>query len=61
MTKESHEQSPNKFDTLTLQSAVNALSESNNVTIFGQVLDILVFFTELTPSDKNMYLYKPGK
>lgn len=51
----------NVFDTLIVQTAVYALSESDNVTIVGQDLDIVIVITALTTSDKNIYLCGPGQ
>ena len=48
-------------DLLIVTTAIDTVSESTMTIIVGEDVDLLVLMTQLTPTDKNVLLLKPGK
>ena len=53
-------QAENDPDFLIVKTAIDTASESTT-SIIVEGVDLLVFMTQLTPTDKNVLLSKPGK
>ena len=44
-----------------VRSAVEKASDSDSVAVLGEDVDLLVLLTAPTPTDQNIFFYKPGR
>lgn len=54
-------QSDGDADVLIVQTAIEKISHFQNVVVVGEDVDLLVLLVALTPLEKEIHLYKPGK